>query len=62
MLTGRRYGGTWVMSAPSMTIWPESGVSRPASMRRSVVLPHPEAPRSEKNSPWKISRLTLSTA
>ena len=41
---------------------PPSGWSKPASMRRRVVLPHPEGPRRVKNSPVLIVRLTLSTA
>ncbi len=45
MLTGRSYGGTPVMSSPSMNIFPEVGVSNPPSMRSSVVLPQPEAPK-----------------
>src|SRR4051812_34459005 len=62
MLTGRRCGGTSAMSAPSMRIHPASGVSNPASMRRSVVLPHPEGPSRAKNSPRPISTETSSTA
>ena len=51
MFTGRSYGGTPVMSSPSMKIRPDVGVSKPPSMRNSVVLPQPEAPSKQKISP-----------
>jgi hypothetical protein len=51
MFTGRRQGGTADMSWPSISIRPEVGRSKPASMRSSVVLPQPEGPRRAKNSP-----------
>jgi hypothetical protein len=35
---------------------PESGISNPANTLRSVVLPHPDGPIIEKNSPSKISK------
>ena len=38
-----------------------SGWSKPAIRRRQVVLPEPEGPSSEKNSPSRMSRLTPST-
>jgi hypothetical protein len=38
------------------------GVSNPAIMRRVVVLPQPEGPRREKNSPRAIEKVTSSTA
>jgi hypothetical protein len=41
---------------------PESGCSNPAIMRSVVVLPHPEGPSSEKNSPGPMSRSIPSTA
>ena len=47
---------------PSSMMWPSSGCSNPATMRRVVVLPQPEAPSREKNSPAPISRLSRSTA
>ena len=62
MLTGRSCGGTPVMSWPSMKMRPASGVSKPASMRSSVVLPQPEPPSSANISPRAISRSTPSTA
>ena len=39
--------------APSSRMRPSSGVSKPASMRSSVVLPQPEGPSSAKNSPFE---------
>src|SRR5579862_830226 len=62
MLTGRRCGGTPVMSSPSIRMRPASGVSSPASRRKSVVLPQPEPPSRANSSPRAISRSTLSTA
>jgi len=38
------------------------GDSNPASILSKVVLPHPDAPSSEKNSPRLIVRSMLSTA
>ena len=38
------------MSSPSSRMRPSSGVSKPASMRSSVVLPQPDGPSSAKNS------------
>ena len=51
MLTGRSYGGTRVMSASSIRMRPALGSVKPASMRSSVVLPHPEPPTSANISP-----------
>ncbi len=50
------------MGCPSMKISPLVVLSKPASMRRRVVLPQPEAPNSEKNSPCLISIDTPSMA
>ena len=44
------------------TIEPEVGVSKPASMRSSVVLPQPEEPSRANTSPLAMSIETLSTA
>jgi hypothetical protein len=41
---------------------PLVGASNPPIMRSVVVLPHPEGPSSEKNSPDPMSSVTLSTA
>jgi hypothetical protein len=40
-----------VMSASSITMRPALGSANPASMRSSVVLPHPEPPTSANISP-----------
>src|SRR5437867_9882815 len=45
-----------------MKMRPALGVSKPASMRSSVVLPQPEPPSSANSSPLRISSETLSTA
>src|SRR6516162_11469124 len=50
------------MSTPSSRIWPWVGCSKPAIMRKVVVLPQPEEPSSEKNSPAGMWRLIPSTA
>src|SRR5689334_1679210 len=62
MLTGRLSGGSWVMSRPRRRIRPAVGSSKPPIMRSVVVLPQPEGPSSEKNSPGRISSETPSTA
>src|SRR5215212_6093614 len=62
MLTGRRCGGTPVMSWPSIRMRPVSGVSKPAIMRSRVVLPQPEPPKRANSSPRWMSRSTPSTA
>src|SRR6202042_1542970 len=41
---------------------PSSGVSKPASIRNSVVLPQPLGPSSAKNSPLLLSSDSPSTA
>ena len=50
------------MSQPSSRIRPSSGVSKPASIRSSVVLPQPDGPSSAKNSPARMSSDSRSTA
>src|SRR6185312_4785289 len=47
--------------APSL-ISPSLGSMKPEIMRRMVVLPQPEGPRKEKNSPSLMVRLRLRTA
>ncbi len=51
-------------TSPSIRIVPPSGSgsSKPAINRSVVVLPHPDGPSSEKNSPRPISSETWSTA
>src|SRR5919201_1317546 len=55
-------GGRWVTTCPAMRISPAVGFSRPAIVRMSVVLPHPEGPSRTKNSPSLVARSTPSTA
>src|SRR6266478_8753457 len=55
-------GGRCVTTCPAMRISPAVGFSRPAIIRMSVVLPHPEGPSSTKNSPSLVARSTPSTA
>src|SRR5579883_2143304 len=57
----RRCGGTCVRSAPSRRIAPRSGATKPAIIISVVVLPDPDGPSSEKNSPGRISASTAST-
>ena len=53
----RWLGRRVVTSCPSIAMAPAEGVSKPATMRRTVVLPQPEGPSSEMNSPFSIARL-----
>ena len=47
----RWFGFSRVTSLPPMTIVPAVGASKPAIMRSIVVLPQPDGPRKETNSP-----------
>ena len=62
MLIGRSGGGRPRDRLPSSTMRPEVGVSKPASMRSSVVLPQPEEPSRAKISPLAMSIETWLTA
>src|SRR5471032_3193756 len=46
------------MSWPSSFTVPRSTPNRPATMRNKVVLPQPEGPSRETNSPWPTPRST----
>ena len=61
MFTGRLSGGVVVTSRPRSSIRPPVGSSNPPIIRRVVVLPQPDGPSSEKNSPVSIDD-TPSTA
>src|SRR6185312_10263321 len=50
------------MSVPSSRILPSVGCSKPAIIRSVVVLPHPDGPSIEKNSPLGMSTLIPATA
>src|SRR5258706_3644138 len=62
MPKSRRFAGTCVTSLPANTTLPEVGVSRPAMIRSSVVLPQPDGPRKQTSLPSGTLRSTLSTA
>ena len=62
MLTCRLAGGTCVTSPPRSRMRPLLGSSKPAIMRSVVVLPQPDGPSMEKNSPSWISKETSLTA
>src|SRR5215470_13443521 len=62
MLTSRLFGGTFVTSWPCSRIAPRVGSSKPAIIRMVVVLPQPDGPSREKNSPSRMSRSTPATA
>ncbi len=57
MPTSRRYGGTRVMSAPSISIDPPLGVMKPATMRSVVVLPGPR--RAEQRHEFAATDLEV---
>src|SRR3954467_416785 len=50
------------MSAPSTSTLPAEGATRPAIIRSSVVLPQPDGPSRETNSPEATARSTSATA
>jgi len=50
------------MSRPVSSTRPMSGSSNPAIIRSEVVLPHPDGPSIEKNSPRPTVMVTSSTA
>src|SRR3954465_8807909 len=62
MFTSRLFGVTPVTSLPSRNTVPAVGSSNPAIIRIVVVLPHPDGPSSEKNSPCPIARSICCTA
>src|SRR6185437_12797034 len=58
----RSLGGTKVTSFSPISTRPPSSGSRPASMRRAVVLPDPDGPTKTMNSPSLMSSSRASTA
>ena len=62
MLTLRANGARLVTSSPPRKTFPDVGASKPAIIRSTVVLPDPDGPSIEKNSPSRISRSRSSTA
>ena len=65
MLMLRRSGGTtdWTddTTLPPTRISPASGSRKPAIMRNVVVLPQPDGPSRQTNSPCSTDRLMPST-
>jgi len=57
----RAFGGMLLTTLSPMRISPLVISSRPASIRKSVVLPQPEGPTSTTNSPSLIVTLTPCT-
>src|SRR6266568_7567784 len=55
MPKSRAAGGRCDTSRPAISIMPSSCGSRPAMARSSVVLPQPDGPRKQTNSPLVIS-------
>ncbi len=51
MPKSRWFGGSAEMSRPAWRMRPEVWMSSPAIARSSVVLPQPEGPRKQTNSP-----------
>src|SRR3990172_11204277 len=62
MAMSRRRGSRWVTSLSSIRMVPRVGRSKPAIMRKVVVLPQPEGPSSTKNSPSSIESVRSLTA
>ena len=56
VLTLRLYGGVRETSSPSSRMRPSVGDSKPAIIRSVVVLPQPEGPSMEKNSPPAMAK------
>ena len=56
MLVGRLFAGTSSMRLPPIRMAPSLMSSKPAMVRRSVVLPQPDGPSREKNSPARMVR------
>jgi hypothetical protein len=54
VLTSRSNGGTPVSSRPWRTTRSQVGCSKPAIIRSVVVLPEPNGPSIEKNSPSRV--------
>src|SRR5215475_10857235 len=58
----RSLGGRSLTSRSPMRSSPDEMVSRPATMRRAVDLPHPDGPTSTRNSPSSMLRSMSITA
>ena len=62
MAMSRSFAGTWFITRPSIDTVPAVTGSRPAIIRRTDDLPHPEGPSRTMNSPSPTDRLTSLTA
>src|SRR5215475_7935927 len=62
MFTSRLFGGSQVTFLPCNQTVPTVGSSNPATIRIVVVLPQPEGPSREKNSPSLIRKSMSRTA
>src|SRR5258708_29747519 len=62
MAIRRSRGGKGVTFTPAIQTSREVGTSSTAIMRKRVVLPDPDGPSRTRNSPARLSRLTLLTA
>ena len=62
MPMSRFAGGIASIARPPTVMRPSVGVSNPASIISEVVLPEPDAPRRETNSPAAISSSKPRTA
>src|SRR3546814_16388537 len=58
---GRLFGPMPRMSAPASRTRPAVGSTKPEMVRSKVVLPQPDGPRNEKNSPGAMSSVASST-
>src|SRR6185503_5989803 len=61
MAMSRSLGWTWFTTRPPISISPPEMFSRPAIMRSSVDLPHPEGPTRTQNWPSSIDTSTPRT-
>ena len=59
---GRLLGPIPAMFWPAILTAPSDGSRKPDTVRKIVVLPQPDGPRKEKNSPPLMSKVALSTA
>src|ERR1700722_134740 len=62
MPMSRFSAGSLATSRPSKRIEPPSASSKPAMIFRVVVLPHPDGPSKDRNSPWPALSDRSSTA
>src|SRR5215471_19735413 len=62
MAMRRSRGVMSLTTRPPIKISPDVGSSRPAIIRKSVVLPDPDGPRRTRNSPSRLCRFTPTTA